>query len=129
MADEVATIEYTDSSFQSHEFNHTILSTDVKFEILRMKDSTFLWIGSMLEPKLSDLSFAIKTADNPIPSATKILGTATTDTSSIGIAKRLSIKLKKPVYVSFNIISLNDKMLEEIEKRLVEEIEINPEKF
>ncbi|XP_065213293.1 proteasome assembly chaperone 4-like [Planococcus citri] len=129
MADEEATIEYTESSFHCHEFNHTILSTEVKFEVLQMKDSTFVWIGNMLDPKFSDLSLAIKTPSNPIPIATKILGAATADTTSLGLAERLSKKLKKPVYISFNISIINNKMLEDIERRLVEEIEINAEKF
>lgn len=129
MNGEIADIQYTDSSFICHQFNHSVFNSEMKFEILKMKDTTFIWIGDTASPKLSDLSLGIQNPNSPNPIATKIMGTASADTTSLGLAERLSKKLKKPVYVSFNVSVINNNVLENIERRLVEEIEINPEKF
>ncbi|XKL61924.1 hypothetical protein PGB90_001757 [Kerria lacca] len=129
MAKQATEIEYTESSFKLNEFSHTILDITVKFEVLKMKDSCFIWIGDNSNPLFSDLSFGIKSLYSPYPVATKILGTASTDTTSLTIAEKLCKKLKKPVYLSFNVPITSNYLLEEVEKRLNEEIEINCEIF
>lgn len=94
-----------------------------------MKDSIFLWIGDQKAPLLSDLSYGIQSPYASYPITTKILGSASPDVTSLTMAERLSKKLKKPVYVSFNLPVTNKQIIEEIEIRLNEEIEINREMF
>ncbi len=126
MADE---IELVDSSFRLHQFTVTLFATNVNCQVLKMKDSLFVWIGDEENAVLSDLSFGIQSAYEPHPISTKILGTASTDTTSMSMAERLTKKLKKPVYVSFNVPLSNNNILEEFEKRLNEEIAMNPDVF
>lgn len=94
-----------------------------------MKDSIFLWIGDQKAPLLSDLSYGIQSPYASYPITTKILGTASPDVTSLTMAERLSKKLKKPVYVSFNLPVTNKQLFEEIEIRLNEEIELNRDMF
>lgn len=129
MTNEIAEIEYVDTSFKAHEFMHSVFDVNIKFEIIKMKDSVFIYIGNVANPLLSDMSYGVQTRYESHPIATKILGTASSDTSSLMIAKRLTKRLKKPVYISFNLPVTHDKLLEEIETRLVEEIELNSDLF
>lgn len=125
----VPDIEFIDSSFQSHEFSFIFCDMDVKCGILKMRDSYFMWIGDSKNPQLSDLSFGIKSQYDSQSIATKILGTASADITSQSMAMRLNQKLKKPIFISFNLSISNNRLLEEIEKRINEEIEMNPAMF
>jgi proteasome assembly chaperone 4 len=129
MSNEIAEIEYVDSSFKTHEFSFSFFTSDVKFEILKMKESTFIWIGDAHNCRIADLSFGIPTASNCHPVTTKILGIASSNTISEMMAERLTKKLKKPVYVSFNSEIQNMALLEKIQERLVEEIDLHSEFF
>lgn len=129
MSGEIAEIEYTDSSFNVHEFTHTFLNHNLKFEILKMNNTTVIWVGDLRDPQLTDLSLAIKSSDSVIPLVTKIIGTASADITSNGLAQRLNKKLKKSVYVSFNVPILNNTLLEAVEGRLNEEIDLNSDMF
>lgn len=129
MSSEIAEIRHTDSSFKCHEFTHFMFNFNVKFEIVKMKDSILIWIGDFEKPLLLDLSYGVQTKYEPLPTTTKILGTASSDTASMMIAKRLAKKLKKPVYISFNLPLTPNNLLKDIEIRLIEEIELHSDKF
>ena len=122
-----ATIEYTTSSFQVHDFIETFCDTCIAFTVLKMKDSVFIWLGLKNEPTLTDMSLAIQTLYSALPSSIKILG-KTSDVTSTNIAIRLQRKLQKPVYVSCNV-PLDRFLLPAVEKRLAEELKNKPECF
>ena len=129
MSGEIADIEYVDPSIETHEFGISFFTSDIKFEVLKMKGSTFIWIGEKKDSKFSDLSFGIPSTNCSESSTTRILGIASSNTTSEMMAQKLSKKLKKPVYVSFNSDVSNKFLLEKIQERLVEEIDLHSELF
>lgn len=111
--------ELSPCSFKFHNFNMKVGDTAISCEIVKMEDSLYLWIGDCTEPSMDDLSFALLSKFDQKPIATKIMG-AIADPTSTNIASRLSMKLGKPVYVSFNAVA-NNIILPAIEKRLHKE--------
>lgn len=51
--------EMVESKFKVHTFSETLLDQTVHFQVLRMKDSLYIWIGS--SPELSSLAVAMCT--------------------------------------------------------------------
>lgn len=84
-----------------------------------MEDCLYLWIGDSTNRSMEDLSFALKSSFERQPIATKIMGSVA-DATSTNMAKRLSMKLGKPIYVSFNVTA-NNITLPGIERRIQEE--------
>lgn len=86
-----------------HNFQHTVGQSLVKFQILNMNGSTLVWIGDA-EHTFSDLSFAFFSQFNNRPESisTKVMGDKLNLTSST-LSAKLSKKLQKPVYVSYNL--------------------------
>lgn len=80
------------------------------------------------EPAFKDLSLAMNTAYENSPTPVKILGDASSLTSST-LASRLSKRCKKPVFVSFNVPESNQEFFVKIEERLLEEMVMTPECF
>lgn len=120
-------IKYVESDISLHCFTTSIAERIVKFEVLKFVDSIYLWIGDKRNRTFQDLSLALnsKVAEQTI--ATKIMGTPTDMTSS-AIANKLSKKLNKPVYVSFNLV--DDRLtVPFVYKRINEEIKENPQFF
>lgn len=103
-------------SFKFHNFSAKISDITVNYEIIKMENSLYLWIGD--DGKMDDLSFALASDLDRQSIVTKIIGPA--DATSTNMAKRLSMKLGKPVYVSFNVTASNI-ILPEIERRIQEE--------
>lgn len=124
---EVATVEYTTPSFGIHTFVASVCDLDVQFQIFKMDGSLLVWIGSLLEPTFQDLTLAMKTRYDALPLTTKLLGEGV-DMVSSNLASKLVKKLGKPVYVSFNL-PIDKLLLPGIEQRLLEEIQLSPEKF
>lgn len=108
-----------------HKFNAKIGDVTINFEIIMMQDSLYLWIGDYTNPTIEDLSisFILNTGTRPI--VTKLMGSIENSTSS-NMARRLSVKLGKPVYVSFNVTADNMLLLG-IEKRIQEEFQMHKE--
>lgn len=106
-----------------HKFVAKVGDVTINCEIMKMKDSLYLWIGDCTNPTMEDLSFSFTSNFEKQPIATKIMG-AVADATSTNIAKRLSIKLGKPVYVSFNVTADNMLLLG-IERRIQEEFKIH----
>lgn len=106
-----------------HKFDARVGDVTVNCEIMKMKDSLYLWIGDYTNPTMEDLSFSFTSNIGTQPIATKIMG-AIADATSTNMAKRLSIKIGKPVYVSFNVTADNMLLLG-IEKRIQEEFKMH----
>ncbi|XP_070166110.1 proteasome assembly chaperone 4 [Polyergus mexicanus] len=106
-----------------HKFVAKVGDITINCEIMKMKDSLYLWIGDCTNSTMEDLSFSFTSDFEKHPIATKIMG-AVADATSTNIAKRLSIKLGKPVYVSFNV-TVDNMLLLGIEKRIQEEFKIH----
>ncbi|EFN69599.1 Proteasome assembly chaperone 4, partial [Camponotus floridanus] len=106
-----------------HKFDARVGDVTINCEIMKMKDSLYLWIGDYTNPTMEDLSFSFTSNIGTQPIATKIMG-AIADATSTNMAKRLSIKIGKPVYVSFNVTADNMLLLG-IEKRIQEEFKMH----
>lgn len=105
-------------SFKFHKFSDRVCDMTINCEIIKMDNCLYLWIGDRNNPKMSDLSFALG-LNSEKPIATKIMGSVM-DTTSLSMANRLSTKLGKPVYVSFNT-TVDNITLVSIENRIQEE--------
>lgn len=110
---------YAPCSFKFHDFSAKISDVTIRCEIMKMENSLYLSIGD--SEKMEDLSVALTSDFNKETIATKIIGSHINDTST-QMAKRLSMKLGKPVYVSFNV-TVNNLILPAIEKRIHQEFE------
>lgn len=120
-------INSVDSKIKLHTFTAIIAERQVRFEVFKFKDSLFIWIGDKRNRNFSDLSFAIISKYSSDPSGTKIMGLPT-DVTSTSIAMKLGKRLKKPVYVSFNLV--DDRLtVPVVNNRIREEIETHPECF
>lgn len=121
-------IRFIEPTFKLHTFTTEVLDKNVLIQVIKMIDSLMIFINAVDKMVLSDLSLGmINTRHFKEPIATKIMGNFTEDTSK-NMALKLAKRLKKNVYVSFNLD--NDKlMLPAVEKRLCEEIKNKPDKF
>ncbi|XP_075232824.1 proteasome assembly chaperone 4 [Lycorma delicatula] len=126
--DEIGNIEFIEPSINVYDFQEAITETlTVKYQVLKMNNSALIWIGSNNSPKFSDLSLAMKSPYDTLPLTSKILGHSS-DSPSLNLANKLTKKLNKPVYISFNI-PCDRILLTDIEKRLLIEIKNNPQVF
>jgi hypothetical protein len=122
-----ASIEFMKPNFEIHSFCTEITEIPVYFQVLKMENSLFIWIGSGTDPTFSDLGMAINTSYDRLPLCTRLMGTHT-DMTSLNLASRLAKKFKRATYVSYNLPS-DRLILPAIEKQLQEEIKAHPEKF
>lgn len=111
--------ELLQCSFKFHNFTAKVSDITVNCQIIKTEYCLYIWIGDCNNPNIEDLSFALMPNLGKQPIATKIMG-AVADTTSTNMAKRLSMKLGKPVYVSFNITADNI-VLPGIERKIQEE--------
>lgn len=114
-------IELLPCSLKFHEFEDADLS--MKCHITTMQDSLYLWVGNA-NNQMNDLHMAFLSKYDNLPTSTKIMG-PTSEIVSATIAKRLSKKIGKLVYVSFSMPVTNFSM-GLIEKRIHEEFATNP---
>lgn len=117
--------EFSPCSFKFHSFSARVSDVTINCKIIKMENCLYLWIGNCNNPSMEDLSFALASNFESQPIATKIMGTVA-DATSTNMAKRLSMKLGKPVYVSFNITADNI-TLPGIERRIQEEFKTHAE--
>jgi hypothetical protein len=120
-------IEYMKSNFGVHNFVAEIAETPVHFQVLKMENSLFIWIGSGIDPAFSDLGMALNSSYGRLPLSTRLMG-PNTDITSLNLASRLSKKFQRAVFVSYNLPS-DRLILPAVEKRLQEEVMTYPEKF
>ncbi|XP_074615875.1 proteasome assembly chaperone 4-like isoform X2 [Acropora palmata] len=78
--------EMVECKFKVHTFSDTLLDQTVYFQVLRMKDSLYIWIGS--SPELSSLAVAMCTRYDSVPSVANLLGSKA-DLNSSTLAQRL----------------------------------------
>ncbi|KYM93638.1 Proteasome assembly chaperone 4 [Cyphomyrmex costatus] len=98
-------------------------------DLIRMKDSLYLWIGDSINGSMKDLSFALTSSFERQPIATKIIGFIADATSTnMANCKRLSMKFGKAVYFSFNLIP-NNIILPGIERRFQEEFKTHTDLY
>ncbi|XP_071582685.1 proteasome assembly chaperone 4 [Temnothorax nylanderi] len=112
-------MELLPCSFKFHDFAAKVSDVNINCQIIKMEDCLYLWIGDSANRSMGDLSFALASNFEKQPIATKIMGSVA-DATSMNMAKRLSMKLGKPIYVSFNITADNI-VLPGIERRIQEE--------
>ncbi|XP_069765056.1 proteasome assembly chaperone 4 isoform X2 [Narcine bancroftii] len=109
-----------------YDFSEKLAGQSVYFHVLRMSGSFFLWVGTA--PTLSNLAVAMSTRFDPTPVSTLILGDAS-DTTPSSIAQRLAKKTGKQVFISYNLPNTNTSLSLEVENRIKQEMEKNPDKF
>nr|XP_022321056.1 proteasome assembly chaperone 4-like [Crassostrea virginica] len=107
-----------------HFFSDKIMDTVVNFQVLKLRDSFYVWIGT--SNKLGNVTVAMPTKFSSVPSGSVLLGP--TDSHCLNIAQRLAKKTQKQVFVSGNV-DYNQLMLPLIEKRIGQELMNSPEKF
>lgn len=116
---------------KTHQFKALILDTTFFFQLTNFGKTIYLWIGTA-EGEMNDLTLAAVTPYDKkgIPTTTKIIG-STGDNLSESFASKLTKKLGKPVYISFNVNlgAMYTTILRDIEDRLYEEIAMCPDKF
>ncbi|KAE8751505.1 hypothetical protein FOCC_FOCC001752 [Frankliniella occidentalis] len=124
---EVATIEYCEPKVLGHGFSFKACEQAILVKAYKLDKGLFLWIGSLSQPVLEDLALSMSTPYGQDPLQTKLLGDVL-NMSSMNLGARLSKKLDKPVYVSFNI-SMDKLSLPAIEAGIVEEMKKFPLQF
>ncbi|CRK99900.1 CLUMA_CG013203, isoform A [Clunio marinus] len=116
-----------ESAFSSHSFSGDVSGQSFKYRVLKMHDSLFIYIGKKDEELLSGLGlgFPSRTSDQESVSMS-IINTEAPE--SVDLAKNISQRLKKPVFVSCN--TLLDRISRPvIEKRLLDELNNHPDRF
>lgn len=111
--------------FKMHTFSEMILDQKVHFQILKMTDSLYFWIGNSLE--MDSLAVAMCTKFDSVPSVVNLMGNKA-DLSSSTLAQRLAKKTKKQCFVSYNIPTEN-MLLGLVEQRINKEIKDKPQQF
>lgn len=120
-------LEFIPSNFQLHSFSVQIENDTIFFQVIKMKDSLYIWIGDRNKPLLINMALAMNTKYDKTPLTTTVMGDHM-EIHSRNIACRLARKLQKVVYVSFNVAETLFNV-SVIEKRLNDEIKKYPEKF
>lgn len=114
-----------------HEFRAHILDMTFFFQVTNLGKSIYIWVGNG-DGAMNDLALAAITPYDKkgMPTTTKIIG-STSDNLSESFAAKLTKKLGKPVYVSFNVDlgAMYNTILTDIQDRLYEEIAMCPDKF
>ena len=113
-------------SLKVHSFSDTCLNHKLYFQVTSLKDSFFLWVGTN-DPVFANLSCAIHSRFDPLPSSTCLFG-ANDDVRANGLAQKLCAKAKKPVFVSLNIPP-DQILLPLVEKRVIAEMKDNAHCF
>lgn len=111
--------------FTLHTFSDTLLDQKVHFQILKMTDSLYVWIG--ISPEMDALAVAMCTKYDPVPSVVNLIGSKA-DLSSTTLAQRLAKKTNKQCFVSYNIPTEN-MLLGLVEQRINQEIKEKPQLF
>lgn len=117
--------EPVECKFTVHTFSDTLLDQKVHFQILKMTDSLYVWIGT--SPEMGALAVAMSTKYDPVPSVVNLMGNKA-DLSSTTLAQRLAKKTNKQCFVSYNIPTEN-MLLGLVEQRINQEMKEKPQLF
>ncbi|KAK9687463.1 Proteasome assembly chaperone 4 [Popillia japonica] len=119
--------KFVEPQFKVHAFSTQIEDKTIMYQVLVMKDSLMIFINNKSEMSLKDMSIAMISQHCKDPISSKLFGDFM-DESSQALATKVSKKLQKPVYVSYNVE--NDKFTSVlVERQLFKEIKDNPDKF
>ncbi|XP_025115096.1 proteasome assembly chaperone 4-like [Pomacea canaliculata] len=116
----------SDPQISVHDFSDRLLGNDVYFHVIKLCNSFQVFIG--IKPVLSNLAVAMRTKyDKGVPTGSIVYGD-TSDTVSLTIAQKLAKSTGKQVFVSCSI-PYDQNLFPLVEKRLSEEIKLQPDKF
>lgn len=118
-------VKIVEPELSVHTFRDKILDTDVFFQVIKLKDSFYLWFGK--SSGFGELSVAMTTLNNTLTSSTNLVGSS--DSHSVAMATRLSKKTGKQVFIGGEVKSFDQLQLPLVEKRIAEEIKNCPDKF
>ncbi|XP_059620125.1 proteasome assembly chaperone 4 [Phlebotomus argentipes] len=114
------------SSFTTHLFSASASGQDFTYRVLKMQDSTMIYIGEKSSETFEEMALAM-ISDSGEAVATTILGPLL-GCDSQQLAEKVARRLKKQVYISCNVPA--ERMSRPvIEKHLVDEIKNRPEMF
>lgn len=116
-------IKYVESTLRIHTFSKNIYGTDIQFSVLKMKDSVFIWVGFDKSRRFSELNLAIQGKYGKTPLSTHLLGSSS-DIISKMLTSKLSKRLEKPVFLSYNV--QDNQLTTEIVRTLMDEIKASP---
>lgn len=115
------------TTFGSHRFSVEAAGTTLVCRILKMDNSVFVYIGKRDDEAFNGLGLGFTSnQQNKESVSTSISSVESTD--SRDLAEKLSLRLKKPVFVSCNE-NLDRISKPLVEQRLIEEIVTHPEYF
>ncbi|KAF8797033.1 proteasome assembly chaperone 4-like [Argiope bruennichi] len=115
-----------DSTIKVHTFEENLLGCPVAFHVMKMKESLFIWIGD--QGNFDSLAVAMSTPYNSAPISSSLMG-PTADESSCSLASRLSKKIGKQVFASYNISQSDSNLMLYVTQRLIQEMTDKPEYF
>mmetsp|Transcript_37357 Transcript_37357/g.76647 ORF Transcript_37357/g.76647 Transcript_37357/m.76647 type:complete len:144 (+) Transcript_37357:165-596(+) len=110
----------TAMQIREHKFQDKILDVKVCGLIIAMKDSYIIWVGSSAA-SFGSLDVAMMTSMDTMPIASSLMGDAS-DAPGNAMAKRLSMKLKAQVFLSYALPSTQLELQMGVERRLVQEL-------
>ncbi|XP_064639815.1 proteasome assembly chaperone 4-like [Lineus longissimus] len=114
-----------DSKNEHDTFSDSLLDLEVNFQVIKMEGSFFLWIGK--DPYFGNLAMALTTKFEKNPLGTHLHGDRNDD-FSITLAQKLAKKTGKQVFVS-SCLPHDRQLMPLVEKRVAEEMKVNPDKF
>lgn len=116
----------SESTIKVHTFEENLHGSPVAFHVIKMKDSVFIWIGD--QGNIDSLAVALSTPYSRTPLATPLMGHSADD-SSCCLAARLSKKIGKQVFASYNFTKSDSSLMLNVTQRLLREITEKPEHF
>lgn len=95
-------VELLESSFTFHDFTDKIGQWTYTCQIMKMKDSFYLYIGHSEDEHMDQLTYAFLSAYDNLPVVVRLIGLPE-ESSSPPLASRLTALSGKHVYVSDNL--------------------------
>lgn len=117
-------LKFLTPTLNLHLFKDKIMDTEVYFQVLKLTDSFYLWVGK--SNSFGDLSVAMAVIGKNT-SSTNLIGNS--ESHSMVLAERLCKKTGKQVFVGGDFKTFDQLLIPLLEKRIVEEMQTNPDKF
>ncbi|OQR71475.1 proteasome assembly chaperone 4-like [Tropilaelaps mercedesae] len=119
-----ASVGFVATTFRGH-----LDQREVYFHVIRMTQAFFLWIGDDSK-ELNDLAVGMPPLPGGVSNfgvSTRLLGNTALDALSQNIAQKLAKKTGCQVFVSVNLRHADKNAEIELQKRILEELTLNPE--
>lgn len=121
--------EFDCNVFKGTTFQGRINQREVYFHVIRMNQAFLLWIGDQSKD-FNDLSVAMPPLASGPGASSRLIGvTGMDDVLSQAISQKLAKKTGSQVFVSVNLKHADKTTELELLKRVIEEINLNPEAF